>query len=224
MKELVFDVETAGFDWEKLPENVQEYMDKRLEKEENPHDMTGLFPITGKIIVISLLNTEKNEMTTLLESSGMGLFDKEETVKQNGMTVKYMPGDEAFILNTFWKMIAACDRFITFNGRGFDVPFILARSMILKIRPTRKLNTNRYYVNEHVDLYDQLTYYGATRGLSLEMWCTAMGISNPKEMGIKGSEVGKYYREGKIREIADYCNRDVVSTAELYERVRDYIL
>ena len=56
MKEVVFDIETAGFTWESLPENTQEYMEKRLEKEENPKDMLGLFPITGKIIVISMLD------------------------------------------------------------------------------------------------------------------------------------------------------------------------
>lgn len=224
MKEVVFDIETAGFSWESLPENTQEYMEKRLEKEENPKDMLGLFPITGKIIVISMLDAAKKEITTLMEESDMNLFDAEHTAKEEDYNVKYMSGDEGFILAQFWKIIATYDRFITYNGRGFDVPFILARSMILDVPSTRKLNTNRYYVNEHLDLYDQLTYYNAVRGISLEMWCTALGILNPKEKGIKGSEVGRFYNEGKIKEIAEYCNRDVMATAQLYKRVKEYIL
>jgi predicted PolB exonuclease-like 3'-5' exonuclease len=33
-----------------------------------------------------------------------------------------------------------------------------------------------------------------------------------------GSEVEKYYREGRIREIADYCETDVVNTYRVWLR------
>ena len=39
-----------------------------------------------------------------------------------------------------------------------------------------------------------------------------------KPSGIHGGEVEKYYREGKIREIADYCESDVVNTYRVWLR------
>ena len=44
------------------------------------------------------------------------------------------------------------------------------------------------------------------------------GIKSPKAGGVTGYEVPEYFAEGKIREIAEYCVRDVVATAELYDR------
>jgi hypothetical protein len=35
-------------------------------------------------------------------------------------------------------------------------------------------------------------------------------------MGINGGEVEKYYRDGRIREIADYCESDVVNTYRVW--------
>ena len=44
-----------------------------------------------------------------------------------------------------------------------------------------------------------------------------MGIPG-KPDGIDGSEVGKYFLEGKIKEIADYCETDIVNTYRLWLR------
>ena len=70
---------------------------------------------------------------------------------------------------------------ITFNGRGFDCPFILIRSAVHKIKPTKDLMPNRYN-GVHIDLLDQLTFYGASRRkFSLDMWCKTFGIKAPKK-------------------------------------------
>jgi 3'-5' exonuclease len=39
-----------------------------------------------------------------------------------------------------------------------------------------------------------------------------------KPFGIHGSQVEKLFREGKIREIADYCESDVVNTYRVWLR------
>ena len=44
-----------------------------------------------------------------------------------------------------------------------------------------------------------------------------MGLSG-KPDGINGAEVEKYFREGRIREIADYCESDVVNTYRVWLR------
>jgi predicted PolB exonuclease-like 3'-5' exonuclease len=39
-----------------------------------------------------------------------------------------------------------------------------------------------------------------------------------KPKGFDGGEVERYFREGKIKEIADYCETDVVSTYQVWLR------
>jgi hypothetical protein len=47
--------------------------------------------------------------------------------------------------------------------------------------------------------------------------CRVMGLPG-KPDGMNGNEVEKYYREGRIREIADYCETDVVNTYRVWLR------
>ena len=44
-----------------------------------------------------------------------------------------------------------------------------------------------------------------------------MGMSG-KPDSIDGSEVGRYFLEGKINEIADYCETDIVNTYRVWLR------
>lgn len=223
MKEFVFDIETAGYEWDKIDDGTKAALIKKHDTEDEARKQLGLNPLISKIIVISVLDMEKKLIMSLVESEESGLFshaDRNETY--NDYEIVYRMGDERTILEYFWKLIEKCRKYITFNGRHFDIPFIIYRSMIHQIKPTRKLMANRYHGDTHFDIYDQLTFYSAAYGHSLEMWCNSMGITNPKEKGIDGSKVGQFYREGKIMDIAQYCNRDVIATGELYERIKDY--
>ena len=93
------------------------------------------------------------------------------------------------ILEKFWNTVKSYREIITFNGRGFDCPFILIRSAVHKIKPTKDLMPNRYN-GTHIDLLDQLTFYGASRRrFSLDMWCKTFGIKSPKEEGITGYDI-----------------------------------
>ncbi len=222
MKNIVFDIETAGLEWESFDKSIKDYFIKRHESEENAKELLGLSPITGKIIVISMLDIENKKIYTFMDKQETSLFSNEEEVVVDNYKVKYISSDERGILHNFWNTIKNYDRFITYNGRSFDIPFIVARSIYHRLNPTKNILTNRYYKNEHFDIYDQLTGYNATRGYSLEMWCKTFGITNPKEKGIDGSKVGDYYKKGLIKEIADYCNRDVIATAELFERIKPF--
>ena len=47
--------------------------------------------------------------------------------------------------------------------------------------------------------------------------CRVMGLPG-KPDGMSGGEVEKYYREGRLREIADYCETDVVNTYLVFLR------
>lgn len=76
----------------------------------------------------------------------------------------------------------------------------------------------RYDSKMHVDLLDQLTFYGAMRRrFNLHMWCKAYGIKSPKESGITGLEVKELFSKGRYFDIAKYCLDDVIATAELFK-------
>jgi predicted PolB exonuclease-like 3'-5' exonuclease len=54
--------------------------------------------------------------------------------------------------------------------------------------------------------------------VGLEHVALALGIPTPKE-GIDGSEVWKFYQAGKVKDICDYCMRDVETTRAVYKRM-----
>ena len=95
----------------------------------------------------------------------------------------------------------------SFNGRGFDIPFLLIRSAVHKIKPTKNLMSNRYlnsqkFDSKHVDLLDQLTFYEAARRWgNLHLWCRAFGVESPKSLGVTGETVGKLFKEKRFLEI-----------------------
>ncbi|MDD2646969.1 MAG: ribonuclease H-like domain-containing protein [Patescibacteria group bacterium] len=121
------------------------------------------------------------------------------------------------------------DECVSFNGRAFDAPFLMIRSAINNIRPTVNLMPNRYLESQkfgikHVDLYDQLSFYGAVRKKgSLHLWTRAFGIKSPKDGEINGHEVGKLFQDKKYLDIARYNAGDLVATKELYEIWNKYL-
>jgi amidase len=52
---------------------------------------------------------------------------------------------------------------------------------------------------------------------NLDFYCKAFGIESPKSHGVSGLDVNRLLAEGRSREIAEYCLRDVRATLELYQ-------
>jgi predicted PolB exonuclease-like 3'-5' exonuclease len=55
------------------------------------------------------------------------------------------------------------------------------------------------------------------RPATLHELCRVMGLPG-KPDGISGADVERYYRDGRIREIAEYCESDVVNTYRVWIR------
>ena len=212
MSRIIFDIETAGKDFDDLEPAVQEYLlrwaDTEDEKKE-VKDSLSFYPLTAEIVTIGMYDPDNNKGFVFFQNNADPLLPLEE----EGM--RYETGTEQEIIRKFWDTIKGYKQFITFNGRGFDCPFILVRSAVHKIRPVRDLMPNRYG-DTHIDLFDQLSFFGATRRkFSLDMWCRTFGIKSPKSEGITGYEVKDLYQAGRYRDIARYCAGDLKATAEL---------
>ncbi len=230
MATLVFDIETSAQPVENFDATQQEYLFREADKLTDPaaqaakrEDITkfmSLWPFTSQVVCIAMLNAESQRGQSLFVAD-----DFEEEAEEENAPVKFIAcADETELLTQFWDVAKKYDHIVTFNGRGFDVPFIYLRSALLNV-PISKKNWlgYRYAVEPHCDLAEQFTFYsvggqgGAARRFNLDFYCKAFGIESPKSAGVTGNDVTTMMAEGKYREIAEYCLRDVKATAELYK-------
>jgi len=220
MSKIIVDIETIGVDFESFDPESQEYLlklSKTSEEKESGKKKLGLYPLTGEIVAIGMLNPETMKGTVLFQDKKSGTAKSEED------GIVYESGTEKEILEKFWEIVATYNQVITFNGRGFDAPYLMLRSAINKVRATKNLLGYRYDAKEHCDLLEQLTFYGAVRKYNLDFYAKAFGIKSSKADGIDGSKVGDLYKKGKYMDIARYCFRDLVTTKELFEYWDKYL-
>jgi predicted PolB exonuclease-like 3'-5' exonuclease len=228
MATLVFDIETSALPLENFDEAQQKYLFREAEKiaDASARDtkraeikqFMSLWPFTSQVVCIAMLNAETQRGQTLF------IAEDFEEVEEENAPVKFIPcADEMELLAQFWEAAKHYDSVVTFNGRGFDVPFIYLRSALLNV-PISKKNWlgYRFATEPHCDLAEQFTFYsvsgrdGAARRFNLDFYCKAFGIESPKSHGVTGMDVNTLMAEKKFREIAEYCLRDVRATVELY--------
>lgn len=73
------------------------------------------------------------------------------------------------------------------------------------------------YAEDALDLCDVLSSFSPQAKATLHEISRIMGLPG-KPDDIKGGEVERYFREGRINEIADYCESDVVNTYRVWLR------
>lgn len=212
---VVFDIETIGLDFDKDFDEVQkDYLLKFATSDEEKvaiKEGLGLYPVSGQIVCIALYNVDSGR--------GVVYFDSNSKTRKNTESdgVKFIDCDEKTMLEKFWEDIKSFDRYVTFNGRCFDAPFVRIRSAILGVKASRMLATPRFKNEVHFDLLEELTFQGAMKKFNLDFYCKAFGIKSPKQ-SVSGHEVPKLYAAKKGLEIAEYCYGDVVATGELYKK------
>ncbi len=233
MKKIVFDIETAGEDFNEMDEVTQSALSKWIdrvasddkERQKLLNELKGgmgFSPFTGEIVAIGVFDVDTEKGAVYYQDSQ----NKEESEKDG---VKLKPMNEKEMLENFWRIVDHGKEFISYNGRGFDVPFLMIRSAKYGIKPTKNLMSNRYLNSQfegakHVDLMDQLTFYGAVRrNPNLHIACRLFGIPSPKEEGVTGDKVTELFNAGRCQEIAEYNARDLKSTAEVYDYWNKYL-
>lgn len=239
MQTLIFDIETIPLPFEtSFDEAQREYLlrgAKDDEEREQKKSWGGLNPLTGQVVCIGTLVHETRKGSALY----LAKEASEDVVEHDGMTLRYKAfTDEADLLDHFWVGLPnKYQAVVTFNGRNFDCPFLMLRSAALGIRPSVNMmagtkwefkvggsSKDRYSGAEHIDLQDKLCFSGgfdkngATRKFNLDFYTKSFGIASPKSAGIAGDKVPQFFAEGRQREIAEYCMRDVKATSELYEK------
>jgi len=132
------------------------------------------------------------------------------------------------ITDHFWRGWSAYQQptFVSFNGRGFDLPVMELAAFRYGISVpnwfnmsarTYEQSRNRYNMESHLDLQDVLTNYSACRfngGLNL----AAHLLGKPGKMDIEGSQVQDLFIDKEIGKIQDYCRCDVLDTYFVFLR------
>jgi len=232
---LVFDIETIGQNFDEMDEVSQKNLTRWIGREAAGNDKKysamiaevkdglNFSPLTGEIAAIGIYDTEKDIGVVYYQSPDQENRD----IFQENFTFKAMTEEE--MLKKFWVGVCHYKEFVSFNGRGFDVPFLMIRSAVNKIRPSVNLLADRYlrYSNggiRHVDLFDQLSFHGIfKRKGNLHLYCKAFGIRSPKAGGISGEDMTSYFRDKRYIEIAEYNSWDLIATWELYQVWEDYL-
>lgn len=235
MARLVFDIETSALPLESFDEARLEYLFREAERQPDEtakalkrseiQQQFNLWPFTAQVVCIAMVNADTGRGQVLFQSDD---FEEEGGGGGSG-GVEFAPQvDESELLTAFWDVARRYDSIVTFNGRGFDVPFLYLRSALLNVPISRKDWLGyRFQTEPHCDLAEQFTFYnvsgkdGAARRFNLDFYCRAFGIPSPKAEGVTGRDVNDLLAEGRHRDIAEYCLRDVKATTELYRIWKD---
>ncbi len=219
---LVFDIETVpAFDRRELPSTVHEALSGYAQRKDmEPGAVMGLSPFFGKIVSLAIGDGDAepgaggDEVTVL-------------AVPPEGFELGEVPPwlrlmSEAELLAAFWALASRAETVVSFNGRGFDVPFLVTRSLIHGIPARVDLMSQRFALRPHLDLFEVVGNRGGGPS-KLDVVCWALGIESPKEQ-MDGSMVAPAYARGEIVEIARYNAHDVRATSAVYRKVRDLVL
>lgn len=136
---------------------------------------------------------------------------------------------EPKLVNDFFRIIDKyTPQLVSWNGGGFDLPVLHYRAMINGVTASRywemgdedrDFKWNNYlsrYHTRHLDLMDLLALYTGRANAPLDDLAKLCGF--PGKLGVDGSQVWTLFQEGRLNEIRDYCETDVVNTYLVYCR------
>jgi hypothetical protein len=143
--------------------------------------------------------------------------------------------NEGAIIQRFFDGIEKfTPQIVSWNGGGFDLPVLHYRGMLHGVAAprywdlgdgdyadSRDFKWNNYisrYHTRHLDLMDLLALYNGRANAPLDDLAKLFGF--PGKLGMDGGKVWEAWQGGKIAEIRDYCETDVINTYLVYNRFR----
>lgn len=219
-KVLVLDIETVPQheEYGQLPERWKELWNKKsalLKKEEgqSPEDIysrAGIYAEFGKIVCISC-----------------GYFGSDGRRYQFRVKSFYSD-DEKELLLSFSRMMErhfsdASSSLCAHNGKEFDYPYIARRCLVNGLEIPTLLDTagRKPWEVNLLDTMDLWKFGDFKSFTSLDLLAAAFSISTPKD-DIDGSMVWRvYWHEKNLERIKTYCEKDVVTVAQLLLKFRN---
>jgi 3'-5' exonuclease len=190
--------------------------DKELTPEESYSGRAAIFAEFGKIVCISvgvLQNHEHGEVGIRLKS--------------------YTGHDESQLLQEFSTLLnehypdAGKSFLCGHNIKEFDIPYICRRMIVNQIPLPGIINISGkkpWEIKHLLDTMEMWRFGDIKNFTSLDLLSSILGIPSPKD-DIDGSMVGKVYWEDKdLDRIALYCEKDVVTVANVFLKLNHLAL
>lgn len=181
----------------------ERFRDQQAESPESLYKKAGVFAEFSKIICISV-----------------GFFnDKTFRVKSfSGDNEKQILEDFSALLNKHFnrKEHMLCAH----NGKEFDFPFLCRRMLVnsLKLPKTLNISGKKPWEINHLDTMELWKFGDYKSYTSLNLLANIFNIPTPKD-DIDGSDVARVYWEEKdLKRIVTYCQKDVLTVAQLLLR------
>jgi hypothetical protein len=214
---LFLDIETVP-QWKSftaMPDNMQALWEKKshnLNKEQSGQEQyqrAGIYAEFGKIICISVgMYTQTGSQRQLRLKSFSGHDEKQ------------LLQDFAALLNNHFnrKEQVLCAH----NGKEFDFPYIARRMLIngIKLPTLLDIAGKKPWDIAHIDTLELWKFGDYKSYTSLNLLAAIFDIPTPKD-DIDGSEVAHvYWEEQNLERIAIYCQKDVLTVAQLILRFK----
>ncbi|HUH51756.1 MAG TPA: 3'-5' exonuclease [Flavobacterium sp.] len=214
---LFIDIETVpeSQDFNRLTPEKQElfslktkYQRKEDDTAESFYDRAGIWAEFGKIVCISAgYFTLKNDIRNFRVTSFFG-EEKKLLTDFSNLLNNYFNGAEHIL----------CGH----NAKEFDFPFIARRIIINGLKIPAKLNLfgKKPWEIPYLDTMELWKFGDYKHYTSLRLLTNILDIPSPKD-DIDGSEVAQvYYLENDIDRIVTYCEKDVITVAQVLLRLR----
>lgn len=197
-------------DWKDLWSTKASALLRNREEEtvESIYERAGIYAEFGKVVCIScgvVQGSENNRKLTLKSFAGE---------------------DERQILLSFCEMLSKWSAneskyLCAHNGKEFDFPYICRRLIINRLPLPAILNIagKKPWEIMHLDTMEFWKFGDFKSYTSLNLLAHALDVPTPKD-DIDGSMVARvYYEEKNIDRIATYCQKDVVTIAQIFLRM-----
>lgn len=173
------------------------------------YERAGIWAEFGKIVCISV-----------------GYFKLKGDVRSFRVTSFH--GDEIQILKEFKTLLQTHFNkpqhlLCAHNGKEFDFPYIARRMIIHGITLPFKLNLfgKKPWEVPHLDTLELWKFGDYKTFTSLKLMAYVLGILSPKD-DIDGSDVRNvYYEEKDIDRIILYCEKDTITVAQIFLKLRN---
>ncbi|MBL7722208.1 MAG: 3'-5' exonuclease [Chitinophagaceae bacterium] len=216
---LFLDIETAPQypDYNDMPEEWRQLWDTKSasllkyhegQTNETLYPRAGIYAEFGKIICIScgVLQVADGQKKIILKS--------------------FYGDDEKLLLHQFSEMLnkwsAGEQKFLcAHNGKEFDFPYLCRRMIINNLPIPTLLNIagKKPWEVSHLDTLELWKFGDFKSFTSLNLLAYTLGVPTPKD-DIDGSMVwAVYWKEKNLERIVTYCQKDVVTVAQIYLRM-----
>ncbi len=233
---LAWDIETCPLPDSRLTPAKRERVEKlvtRARKDGDARDDADLrsyvmatHPLLNWICCVSMAKVLHPSRVKKLREEGRIVAEDEDgrVIATQSYSAESLT-EEITLLNRLWSHIGKQSEhtwWVTFNGKGFDCPTLLARTMARGFTPPRSgiLDTHRWRHDRHLDLMHVIPGRSA---YGLADLCEHVGLSSPKEGEVKADGVAHAVAEGRIAQVVEYCEKDTCQTLRAALRCLPFI-